>query len=77
MHRYRQWDEGAGFAAIRDAWLARARGVGQPIRVRLPGETLEGRFAGLDSDGALLLDRPDGRRRIASGEVFPAAMDAA
>ena len=70
---YRQWDEGAGFAVLREAWLARARGIGQPIRVRLPGDTLDGLFAGLDSDGALLLDRPDGRRRIASGEVFPAA----
>jgi BirA family biotin operon repressor/biotin-[acetyl-CoA-carboxylase] ligase len=77
LRRYQQWDDSAGFAAIRDAWLARARGLGQPIRVRLPGDTLDGTFAGLDSDGALLLDRPDGRRRIASGEVFPAAMAAA
>jgi BirA family biotin operon repressor/biotin-[acetyl-CoA-carboxylase] ligase len=74
---YQNWNDGAGFAAVREAWLARARGLGQPIRVRLPGDTLDGRFAGLDSDGALLLDRPDGRRRIASGEVFPAVAVAA
>jgi BirA family transcriptional regulator, biotin operon repressor / biotin---[acetyl-CoA-carboxylase] ligase len=40
--------------------------------VRLPGATREGVFAGLDSDGALLLDTGTGRQRIAAGEVFPA-----
>lgn len=68
---YARWHEGAGFAAIRTAWLARAQGLGQPIRVRLPGATDEGLFAGLDNDGALLLDNAAGRRRIAAGEVFP------
>lgn len=67
-----RWRDGAGFAAIRAEWLARAQGLGQPIRVRLPGSTLEGIFAGLDSDGALLLDSAAGRRRIAAGDVFPA-----
>ncbi|HEY3919071.1 MAG TPA: biotin--[acetyl-CoA-carboxylase] ligase [Stellaceae bacterium] len=70
---YERWDEGAGFAAIRAAWLARARGLGQSIRVRLPTSTADGIFAGLDKDGALLLDSAAGRRRIAAGEVFPAA----
>ncbi|HVA13049.1 MAG TPA: biotin--[acetyl-CoA-carboxylase] ligase [Stellaceae bacterium] len=69
---YERWRDGAGFAAIRGAWLARAQGLEQPIRVRLPAAVLDGRFAGLDSDGALLLDTSAGRRRIASGEVFPA-----
>jgi biotin-(acetyl-CoA carboxylase) ligase len=39
--------------------------------VRLPTETREGVFAGLDADGALLLDTGSGRQRIAAGEVFP------
>lgn len=60
-----------GFAPLRAAWMARALGVGGPIAVRLESETLEGRFADLDADGALLLDLPDGgRRRIAAGDVF-------
>lgn len=69
---YERWREGAGFATIRAEWLARAQGLGQPIRVRLPAETLAGVFAGLDADGALLLEAEQGRRRIAAGEVFPA-----
>lgn len=72
-----RWQDGAGFAAVRAAWLARGHGLGQPIRVRLPSSTLDGVFAGLDTDGALLLDSAAGRRRIAAGEVFPAARDAA
>jgi BirA family biotin operon repressor/biotin-[acetyl-CoA-carboxylase] ligase len=71
---HQRWREGAGFATIRSAWLARAQGLGQPIRVRLPGSTLEGVFAGLDTDGALLLDAAAGQRRIAAGEVFPVAV---
>ncbi len=69
---YERWREGEGFATIRAEWLARAQGLGQPIRVRLPADTLNGIFVGLDTDGALLLDAAQGRRRIAAGEVFPA-----
>ncbi|HEY1505540.1 MAG TPA: biotin--[acetyl-CoA-carboxylase] ligase [Stellaceae bacterium] len=69
---YERWREGAGFATIRAEWLARAQGLNQPIRVRLAVGTREGVFAGLDTDGALLLDTGAGRQRIAAGEVFPA-----
>jgi BirA family transcriptional regulator, biotin operon repressor / biotin---[acetyl-CoA-carboxylase] ligase len=70
---FERWHQGAGFATIRTAWLARAYGLDEPIRVRLPGASLDGVFAGLDTDGALLLDSAAGRRRVAAGEVFPAA----
>ena len=60
-----------GFVPVRDAWLADAAGLGQMIEVRLPDQTLSGVFAGLDEDGGLLLDLPEGgRRRIAAGDVF-------
>ena len=62
-----------GFAPIREAWLARAAGLGEPIQVRLERDTLHGRFVDLDNDGALLLDMPSGSRRVAAGEVFPVA----
>lgn len=67
---YERW-RADGFAGLRRAWLERAAGLGQALRARLPGETVEGRFAGLDDDGMLLLDAPGGRRRIAAGDVFP------
>lgn len=68
---YAVWRAG-GFGPIRQAWLARARGLGQPIVVRLSDRTLHGTFADLDSDGVLLLDPQDGgaRMRIAAGDVF-------
>jgi BirA family biotin operon repressor/biotin-[acetyl-CoA-carboxylase] ligase len=65
------WRE-SGFGPIREAWLARAMGLGEPIQVRLERDTLDGRFLDLDDDGALLLGQPEGRRRIAAGEIFPA-----
>ena len=60
-----------GFAPIREAWLHRARGLGEPIVVRLEGETLTGLFAGLDAEGALLLDQPSsGLRHVMAGDVY-------
>jgi BirA family biotin operon repressor/biotin-[acetyl-CoA-carboxylase] ligase len=68
-HWTERW-EADGFAAVRQAWLGLARGVGGPVTVRLANETLEGVFAGLDADGVLLLDLPDGSRRgISAGDV--------
>ncbi|MBF0332155.1 MAG: biotin--[acetyl-CoA-carboxylase] ligase [Alphaproteobacteria bacterium] len=60
-----------GFAPVREAWLERAAGLGATAEIRLPGETLSGLFAGLDGQGALLLDPPNGeRRRVLAGDVF-------
>jgi len=66
-----RWRE-EGFAPVREAWLARASGIGEDIRVRFERMTLTGRFVDLDEDGALLLDGAEGLRRIAAGDVFPA-----
>jgi BirA family transcriptional regulator, biotin operon repressor / biotin---[acetyl-CoA-carboxylase] ligase len=64
------WRE-QGFDPIREAWLARAMGLGQPIVARLPHETLEGVFVGLGPDGALALQLPDATlRHISAGDVF-------
>ncbi len=65
-----KWDA-LGFAPIRDAWLGRARGLGESIEARLAATTLSGRFSGLDERGALILDMPTGERRIIpGGEIF-------
>ncbi len=68
--RFRVWRV-SGFAAIREAWLGLAAGLGAPIEVRLPTETLHGRFETLMPDGALSLLLPSGARRaVTAGEVF-------
>ena len=62
---------GEGFAPVRERWLGLAKGLGQSIEVRLDTETVAGKFAGLDADGALILEKTDGARRlIGVGEVF-------
>lgn len=67
---YDVW-RGGGFAAIRDAWLARAAGLGSRIRARLPHEEASGVFEGIDESGALLLRERSGLvRAIPAGEVY-------
>ena len=67
--RLEQWRQ--GFAGIRADWLARAAWLGETVAVSQGDERIEGCFAGLDADGALLLEPPGGPpRRIVSGEVF-------
>lgn len=64
------FDRGAGFAAIRTQWLEAALPIGQAMRVRQPAGPLEGRFAGIDSAGGLLLDTDAGLQTILAGDVF-------
>lgn len=59
-----------GFAAVRAAWLDQAGPLGAEVDVKLGDGLVRGRFAGLDQEGALLLDTADGRRRIVSGELL-------
>ena len=49
-----------GFAPIRIAWLARAHPIGSTLSVRLGERFVTGTFAGIDDDGALLLETPEG-----------------
>ncbi len=68
-HWYGLWMQG-GFESLRMQWLARAFGVGSPIRARLAQETRTGVFEGIDATGALLLNEGGQVRAIAAGEVF-------
>lgn len=66
---YERW-LGGGFATLRADWLSQCRGLGTEIVAKLPGEDVTGIFTGIEPDGTLLLDSPDGRRRIAAGDIF-------
>lgn len=59
-----------GFGVLRDAWLARAHGLGAPIHVKLAEHSLEGVFDGLSAEGALLLRVGAERREIRAGEIY-------
>lgn len=66
---YRLWQVD-GFGVIRDEWQKRSITMDRLVRVSLPGVTLTGRTTGVDEEGALLLQTPDGTvRRLLAGEV--------
>lgn len=73
LERFEDWHgtwRREGFAPVRAAWRGRARGVGGPIQVRLPRETLDGVFHDIDARGALILESAGGIRTITAGDVF-------
>jgi BirA family biotin operon repressor/biotin-[acetyl-CoA-carboxylase] ligase len=71
MEHWRGVWEGTGFAAIAEAWTARAHGIGERCVANLATESVEGVAEGLDADGALLLRTADGAlRRITAGDVY-------
>jgi BirA family biotin operon repressor/biotin-[acetyl-CoA-carboxylase] ligase len=67
--RLGQWRRD-GFETVRAAWLAKAGPLGLEVDVRLGKELVSGRFAGVDREGALLLDTPAGPRKIVAGELL-------
>jgi BirA family transcriptional regulator, biotin operon repressor / biotin---[acetyl-CoA-carboxylase] ligase len=65
------WNKGAGFQAIRKAWLDEATGVGERIHVRMPGRQLTGVFEDLAQDGNLVLTLDDGSTVLLSAaDIF-------
>ena len=63
------WDEGRGFAAVREAWLNRAHPIGERMGINTGTEHVAGTFQGLDPDGALLIDAGGSVRRFTFGDV--------
>ena len=60
-----------GFESVREAWLERAKGLGEGISVRLPDRSLDGVFKGLTPSGALILEiSGEGERIIPAGDVY-------
>lgn len=64
------WQQPGGFEAVRTAWLERAGPPGETTTINTGNIVLQGAFAGLDNDGALLI-RDDGGtiRRFSFGDV--------
>lgn len=71
---YERWRRD-GFSPVRDRWLAQAHGINQPLTARLPGGDQSGVFRGIDENGALLLETPDGQvKSFASAELLYAEL---
>jgi BirA family biotin operon repressor/biotin-[acetyl-CoA-carboxylase] ligase len=62
-----------GFEVVRGQWLAKAGPLGLEVDVKLGDELVRGRFAGMDREGALLLETAAGPRRIVAGELLARA----
>lgn len=71
IERWNRWLT-SGFPAIRQDWLTRAYGLGQPLLARLAdGTTQRGIFIDVDEAGALMVQRDDGTELVLSaGAVF-------
>jgi BirA family biotin operon repressor/biotin-[acetyl-CoA-carboxylase] ligase len=65
------WDDGRGFAEIRQKWLERAAGLGQPVSIVSGGSTVTGIFDTIDASGCMIVRTSDGRRvPISAGDVY-------
>ncbi|RFP89724.1 biotin--[acetyl-CoA-carboxylase] ligase [Rhodobacteraceae bacterium 63075] len=59
-----------GFAPVREAWLAHAAKLGQPIRARAMREEWQGTFETIDAAGHLVLRTAQGQKSIPAADVF-------
>ena len=65
-----EWRAGAAFEPIRAAWLDRAAGLGERIRIVAADGAREGTFIGLDADGRLLLGEGSRTATIEAGDLW-------
>ncbi|CAN5519100.1 biotin--[acetyl-CoA-carboxylase] ligase [soil metagenome] len=65
------WDNGRGFGEIRQRWLERAAGLGEPVSIQSGGTVVSGTFDTIDEAGCLIVRTAEGKRMpIAAGDVF-------
>jgi BirA family biotin operon repressor/biotin-[acetyl-CoA-carboxylase] ligase len=65
------WDAGRGFGEIRQLWLERAAGLGQPVAVHTGAATVEGIFDTIDETGCMIVRTSDGGQvPISAGDVY-------
>jgi len=67
---WRARQEVEGFTPLRAEWLRRGPAPGSPLKIRAGGMDRHGIFAGLASDGRLLLELPEGSMALISGEII-------
>ena len=71
MHHYLTiWNDGAGFAEIRQEWLNKASGVGELIIARFENHSESGKFVDIDHQGRLILETTNGEKLISAADIF-------
>ena len=68
LQAVREFDR-AGLRPFRDEWQRHDLSYGRSVQLQLAEGSVPGTGAGIDDDGAFLLDTPIGLRRFTSGEV--------
>lgn len=63
------WAE-QGFGPVHRAFTRRLQGLGEPVRLALPGETLQATVEALAEDGSLVVAGLQGRRTVTLAEFF-------
>jgi BirA family biotin operon repressor/biotin-[acetyl-CoA-carboxylase] ligase len=59
-----------GYGPVREEWLARCNFLGRRVRISFHDNVLTGTAKGIDEEGALLVERPDGKvERVLAGDV--------
>ncbi len=70
LKHYLCWKD-QGFSPLREAWLARAEGIGAGLSVDIEGRRFDGIFRTIDETGALCLDLGRGAvKKITAGDVY-------
>ncbi|MFM7414544.1 MAG: biotin--[acetyl-CoA-carboxylase] ligase, partial [Alphaproteobacteria bacterium] len=73
LHNLGHWHEARlaqGFAPIRDAWLRHGPAMGAAVSIKRDGALIEGAFAGLSPEGALMLAKGREVQLILAGEII-------
>ena len=59
-----------GYGPVREEWLARCNFLGKQVRISFQDNESTGKAKGIDEEGALLVERPDGKvERVLAGDV--------
>ncbi len=62
--------QASGFSSFLADWQRLDIATGRPVRIVGAGPDIEGRACGIDDDGALIVETPDGRRQhLHAGEI--------
>ncbi len=71
MHRNLSiWNNGQGFALIRQAWINKAAGMGDEITARFENHSETGKFVDIDPQGLLVLKTNSGEKLISAADIF-------